>query len=137
MLAEKLRSASHRSHAVVVFITTTSVNSAYVQPEVGTARECGKPLMAIVGMGSDSRTRGILHVMEHLELSIEHPAEPPAKSTAWLQPLVLNQPSVDPSTASVTQSSAPDPATAFRVVGLSLILGVPTMVVLSHGSGNG
>ena len=55
--------------------------------------------------------------------------------TARLQPLVLDQLSLNLSVVSVTQSSGPDAATAFMLVGLGLILGVLIMAALTSNGG--
>lgn len=133
ILAEKVRDAIHRCHAVVVLITTESLNSAYVQQEIGIAHECGKPIVPIVEKGIDTRQLGILQGVEYLELDLDHPSETLAKMTAKLQPMVLDQLMVRVSVLSVSQSSGPDAATAFMLVGLGLILGVLIMAAISGG----
>ena len=136
MLAQKVSDAIHRCHAVVVLITTASVNSAYVQQEVGIAHECEKPIVPIVEKGIDTRQLGILQGIEYLELDLEHPADTMAKMTASLQPLVLKQLSSMKVSFSVTQTTVPDPATAFLLIGLGLILGLIVFEAISaHGEG--
>lgn len=136
ILAEKVRVAIHRCHAVVVLITTASINSAYVQQEVGIAHECGKPLVPIIEKGIDTRTLGILQGVEYLELDPDNPVETMAKMTAKLQPLVLAQIPVNVSVVSITQSSRPDATTAFMLIGLGLILGLLIMAAISsNGEG--
>lgn len=138
LLAQKVRDAIHRCQAVVVLITTTSLNSAYVQQEVGIAHECGKPLVPIVEKGIDTRQLGILQGVEYLELDLERPAETMAKITASLQPLVLNQLSAMSVSLSVTQTEVPDAATTVLLVGLGVILGLFIYAaVSSQGTGSG
>jgi len=133
VLAEKVRAAIHRCQAVVVLFTTTSINSAYVQQEVGIAHECGKPLVPIVEKGVDTSQLGILQGVEYLELDLDRPAETLAKMTASLQPLVLEQVSVNVSVVSVTRTGGRDVSTDLVLVGLGLVLGVLIMAALSSG----
>ena len=135
VLAEKVRAAIHRSHAVVVLITTASINSAYVQQEVGIAHECGKPIIPIVEKGIDTRQLGILQGVEYLELDLEAPAETMAKMTARLQPMVMKQLSVNVNVLSISQPAKIDPATAFMLVGLGVLVGVLIAVALSESGG--
>jgi|SRR5579883_3453 len=135
VLAEKVREAIHRSHAVVVLITTASINSAYVQQEVGIAHECGKPIIPVVEKGIDTRQLGILQGVEYLELDLEAPAETMAKITARLQPMVMKQLSVNVNVLSISQPAKIDPATAFMLVGLGVLVGVLIAAALSEGGG--
>ena len=48
-ISAKVKEALHHSDAFVVLITPTSINSAYVQEEVGLAHAYGKPIVPIVG----------------------------------------------------------------------------------------
>jgi nucleoside 2-deoxyribosyltransferase len=90
-IAVKVVEALEQCHAVVVLITTNSVNSAYVQQEVGIARAHGKPIVPIVDKSVDPSSLGILSEVERLELDVHQPAEAMAKMSASLQPLVLAQ----------------------------------------------
>lgn len=134
-LAQKIGNAIRRSSAVVVLITSASVNSAYVQQEIGIAHECGKPLVPIVEKGVDTRALGILQGIEFLELDVSNPAETLSRMTARLQPLVLRQLAVNLS-FSITPGAAPDAVTAILLVGLGLMLGVILMTVLTSASGD-
>lgn len=131
VLAEKVRAAIHNSHVVVVLITTAGLNSAYVQQEVGIAHECGKPIVPIVEKGIEAGTLGILQGVEYLELDLDHPAETMAKMTAHLQPLVMQQLSVNVAVVTVNQP-APNPLV---LIGLGLFFGVLLMAALSSGGG--
>jgi hypothetical protein len=113
LLSEKVRDAIHRSKAIVVLITTRSINSAFVQQEVGIAHECGRPLVPNIEKGIDTRQLGILQGMEYLEFDPAQPAETMARITESLQPLVLKQ-----------LSAGPDAGTVLMLVGLGLILGL-------------
>lgn len=135
VLAQKVRDAIHRCHLVAVLITTTSMNSAYVNQEVGIAHECGKPLISIVEKGIDTRQLGILQGVEYLELDLDHPAETMAKMTAMLQPLVIQQVPVNVSFVSINQNTQPDLVSALALVGLGVILGVIIMAALSSNGG--
>jgi hypothetical protein len=135
VLAEKVRTAIHRSHAVVVLITTASVSSAYVQQEIGIAHAWGKPIIPIVEKGIAVRQLGILQGVEYLELDMAAPAETLAKMTQRLQPMVLSQLGLNVNVVSVSTTSI-DPATAFMLVGLGLIVGVLIAAALSEGGGS-
>lgn len=115
-----------------MLITTASLNSAYVQQEIGIAHECGKPIIPVVEKGIDTRQLGILQGVEYLELDLEAPAETMAKMTARLQPMVLKQLSVNVNVLTVSQPAKIDPATAFMLVGLGVIVGVLIATALSE-----
>lgn len=139
VLADKVDEAIRRCQAVIVLITTASLNSAFVQQEIGLARAYGKPLIPMVEKGTDTRQLGILAGIEYLDLDLdpEHQAETLAKMTAVLQRLVLSQIQTRVSVVSITQNTGPDLATAFALVGLGLILGILIMAALSNGNGAG
>lgn len=89
-LAEKVDAALQRAALVVVLVTSTSVNSNYVQQEIGAARAYRKPIIPII----DSRIAGkidlgMLAGLEYLELDVSQPAEAMARITATLRSLVL------------------------------------------------
>jgi nucleoside 2-deoxyribosyltransferase len=52
-IAHKVEEALKHCDAVVVLITSTSVNSAYVQQEIGLARAHGKVIVPIIEKGVD------------------------------------------------------------------------------------
>lgn len=139
VLADKVNEAIRRCHAVIVLITTASLNSAFVQQEIGLARAYGKPLIPMVEKGIDTRQLGILAGVEYLDLDLdpEHQAETLARMTSVLQRLVLTQIPTNVSVVSITQSTEPDVATAFALVGVGLILGILIMAALSSGNGSG
>lgn len=121
-IAAKVERALERCHAVVVLITTNSVNSAYVQQEVGIARAHGKPIVPIVDKSVDPSSLGILSEVERLELDVHRPAEAMARMSASLQPLVLAQ--VSTTNVSVTIAPGrPDLETMVLVAGLGLLVG--------------
>jgi len=135
VLAEKVRAAIHRCQAVLVLITTASINSAYVQQEIGIAQECGKPIIPVVEKGIDVGQLGVLQGVEYIELDLEAPAETMAKMTASLQPMVLSQLSVNLNVVSISQPVRLDAETAFMLLGIGLIVGVLLAAVLSEGGG--
>lgn len=131
ILADKVEAAIERSQAVVVLVTTNSLNSAYVQQEVGIAHRSRKPIVPIVEKGIDTRQLGILQGVEYLELDLAHPAETMAKMTASLQPLVLRQLAAMNASVPVAQTTTPDAATALLLIGLGLILGLIIIAAMS------
>jgi hypothetical protein len=121
-IASKVEAALERCHAVVVLITTNSVNSAYVQQEVGLARAHDKPILPIVDKSVDPQTLGMLSEVERLELDVHRPAEAMARISESLQPLVVAQ--VQTTNVSVTIApERPDLGTLVLVAGLSLLVG--------------
>jgi TIR domain-containing protein len=121
-IAAKVEQAMRRCHAVVVLITQTSINSAYVQQEVGLARAFGKPIVPIVELGVEKSRLGMLGEVEYLELDLTQPELALASVSASLQPLVLAQISrVDVSLAVAQQ--APEISSTVLVLGLGLLLG--------------
>lgn len=121
-ISSKVQEALKRCHAVVVLITTNSVDSAYVQQEIGLARAYEKPIVPIVDKRVDPSRLGMLNEVEHLALDLQAPAEALAGVSATLQPMVLAQ----VSTASIAVTIAPqmpDAGTMLLLVGLGLLLG--------------
>jgi hypothetical protein len=137
VLVEKLEAAIERCSAVIVLLTGNSVESAFVQQEIGIARRCGKPIVPIVEKGIDTRKLGILQGIEYLELDLAHPAETLAKMTASLQPLVVDQLKAMNVSVAVTQTTVPDFATAALLVGLGVILGLLIFSAISSQGGGG
>lgn len=122
-IAAKIDEALRRSHAVVVLITATSINSAYVQQEVGLARAYGKPIVPIVEKGVDKSRLGMLGEVEYLELDLSQPADALAKVSASLQPLVLAQVSAVNVSLTVTPTM-PSAENQLLLIGLGLLLGL-------------
>jgi len=122
-VAQKVDEALKRCHVVVVLITTASINSAYVQQEVGLARAYGKPIVPIVERSVDKSRLGMLSEVEWLELDVSEPAEAMARMTASLQPLVMAQLHTVNVSVNVPPQS-PDLATTLVLVGLGLLLGL-------------
>lgn len=120
-ISAKVQAALERCHAVVVLITTNSVNSAYVQQEVGIAHVSGKPIIPVVDKAVDRSRLGMLAEVEQLDLDLSDPTEAMARMTASLQPLVMRQ--LTTTNVAVTISPQTDAATALILVGLGLLLG--------------
>jgi len=137
IVADKVETAIERSAAVIVLITKNSIESTYVQQEIGIAHRCRRPIVPIVEKGIDTRRLGIPQGVEYLELDLAHPAETLAKMTASLQPLVVDQLKAMNVSVSMTQTSAPDPATAALLVGLGVILGLLIFSAISAQGGGG
>jgi len=107
---------------VVVLITTASINSAYVQQEVGLAHAFNKPIVPIVDSSIDPSRLGMLAEVEWLGFDLTRPAEALSKLTASLQPLVIAQLSAHLS-SNQTQDTT-DVASALLLLGLGLLLGL-------------
>lgn len=122
-IARKVEEALKQSSAVVVLITSASVNSAYVQQEVGLARAHGKVIVPIIEKGVDRSRLGILSEVEWLELDLSTPATAMANMTASLQPLVLQQ--LAPAQVSVNITPAPpDLVSVLVILGIGMLLGM-------------
>jgi len=124
VLADKVRAAIHRSKAFVVLVTSTSINSAYVQQEVGIAHESSTPIIPLVEKGVDTRGLGILQGLEYLEFDPANPADAMAKMTQSLQPFVLRQ-----------MPTGTDAATAVMLIGVGLLLGFLLFASIAEGEG--
>jgi TIR domain-containing protein len=122
-IAAKVQGAIEACHALVVLITSNSIDSAFVQQEVGLARAFGKPIVPIVEKGVDTSRLGILRELEYLELDLDRPEVALAKVSASLQPLVLAQVSTVNVSLTIAPPTPPELANALLVLGLGLMLG--------------
>ena len=120
-IAAKVQAAIEDCHVVVVLITSTSINSAYVQQEVGIARAKYKPIVPIVDTSVDKARLGLLTEVEHLELDLNDPTLMLARVSATLQPLVLRQ-EASSSAAVAIAPNMPDLGTALLLLGLGLLV---------------
>ncbi len=132
-IMEKVERALVESHAVVVLITTTSINSTYVQQEVGLARAHRKPLIPVVDSRVDKSRLGLLGELEYLELDLSEPAAALAKMTASLQPMLLAQQQQVTVTMAATFPTA-TAGDALLLIGIGLLLG---LLIASLGTGTG
>jgi TIR domain len=120
LIQRKVHDALKRCAAVVVLITNSSVDSAYVQQEIGAAVSLGKPVIPIIDKSLDRFLfqPGMLAGLEWLTLDLDSPADAMAKVTATLQPLVISQLVVD-----VSVNVTPTPAQTLLLLGVGLLLG--------------
>lgn len=130
-IAAKVERAIARCHAVVVLITNNSVDSAFVQQEVGMARNAGKPLIPIVEKNVDKSRLGLLVETEWLELDMTRPTEALAKVTASLQTFV--RPPATSQTV-VVQTRPRDPAEMLLLLGLGLVIGLLIASIARQGT---
>ncbi len=140
-IAAKVLEAIGRCDALVVLITGNSIDSVFVQQEVGIARAFGRPIIPIVERGVDVTRLGILREVEYLELDLEIPAEAMAKVSASLTVLVASQAPTRPpvpvpvGSLQVTQPGEPPVLPeALVVLGLGLLLG---FLIISMANGGG
>jgi nucleoside 2-deoxyribosyltransferase len=133
-LAEKVKEAIERADAVVVLVTTASMNSAYVQQEIGVSLACGRPIIPIVDIAVAKVDLAMLTGVEYLELDMTQPAEAMAKVTASLQPLVMAQAerAQVPAPVPSISSSLIDPAAALLIGALLLL--VAALLLAEGGS---
>jgi TIR domain len=121
-VAQKVEEALKRSSALVVLVTSVSINSAYVQQEVGLARAHGKVIVPIIEKGVDKSRLGLLGEVEWLELDLSTPEAAMANMTASLQPLVLAQLAPAPVSVNITPAQ-PDLVSFLVILGLGMLLG--------------
>jgi len=86
-LASKIEKAIDDSAAVVVLVTSNSVNSAYVQQEVGYARKAKKLIIPVVQVGIASEQLGMLQGVEYISFDFDSPHEGHAQLTAAMHDL--------------------------------------------------
>lgn len=89
VLASKIEKAIDDSLAVVVLITDNSINSAYVQQEVGYARKAKKLIIPVVQVGITGEHLGMLQGVEYISFDFDHPHEGHAQLTAAMRDLAL------------------------------------------------
>jgi len=131
----KVMQALQGSDAVVVLITSTSIDSAYVQQEIGLAKAYAKPLVPIIEMGVDKTRLGMLAEVEWLELDLNQPTEALTKITASIQPLVLSQAAAANGSVNVAPVAAP-PTNPLLVLGLGLLIGFLVAAMIFGDSGS-
>ena len=66
VVADKIQTAIQGSHVVLALLTKDGADSAYVQQEVGAARQLGKPIIPIVEVGVNDKRLGMLAGVEYL-----------------------------------------------------------------------
>jgi TIR domain len=120
-IAKKVQTAIETSHVVVVLITMSSAESAYVQQEVGLARAYRRIIVPIVDSSVDRTRLGILTELEHLELDTKDPTAMLANMSQVLQRLVLAQ-NASTSVAVTIAPNTPDIGMTVVLAGLGLLL---------------
>jgi hypothetical protein len=86
-LASKIEAAIDTSAAVVVLITNNSVNSQYVQQEIGYARKAKKLIIPVVQKGIAGERLGMLQGVEYIAFDFANPHEGHAQLTAAMRRL--------------------------------------------------
>jgi nucleoside 2-deoxyribosyltransferase len=121
----KVEGALRDCDAVVFLITTNSIDSAYVQQEVGLARAHGKLLVPLVDKRVDTSRLGMLRELEWLEIDLDNPSQAFANVTKSLQPLLLAQLASTTSSLPGQPSQQPMDATMTFLLGaLCVVIGV-------------
>lgn len=110
-LADKVRCAIADSDAVVILLTTLSVNSSYVHQEIGVAIEQGKRLIPIVETGLDRNDLAMLEGKMYVALDPEDPATSMAEMAAGvrriLESMEVSPQAAQPSAAAPTRDVPP------------------------------
>lgn len=120
----KIESVLPTCDVVVFLITANSVNSAYVQQEVGMARTHRKPMVPLVERRVDKNRLGLPGELEWIELDLDAPSDAFAKVTQVLQALILSQlrtPAAEENQPRLGFQLS-DAAVALLVIGLSVAL---------------
>jgi TIR domain-containing protein len=87
VLASKIERAIDESAAMIVLITNNSVNSGYVQQEVGYARKAKKLIIPVVQKGITGEQLGMLQGVEYIAFDFASPQEGHAQLTAAMRKL--------------------------------------------------
>lgn len=91
-LAKTITKAIRDSVAVVVLITTNSVNAPYVHQEVGIALEANKVVIPLVQPGIDSSRLAMLQGLKYIEFDFANPQDGRDQLLATLHALIEKQP---------------------------------------------
>jgi hypothetical protein len=127
---EKIESMLPKCDAVVFLITTNSIDSAYVQQEVGLARAHGIPMVPLVDKRVDTSRLGLLSELEWIGIDLQEPSEALMQVTKSLQPLLLRQtrqaatPERNSGAVSGDRESDFDPALTLLLVALGIAVGL-------------
>ena len=90
-LANTIRSAIKGSDAVVVLLSTASVDSSYVNQEIGLALEAEKVIIPLVQPGIDPSRLAMLQGVKYISFDFESPHEGRDELLATLQRLISRQ----------------------------------------------
>jgi hypothetical protein len=127
---EKIEAVLPTCDAVVFLITTNSIDSAYVQQEVGLARAHRMPMVPLVDHRVDRSKLGLIVELEWIGIDLDNPSEALERVTQSLQPMLLRQASelrlaaAAPGTPQPTGPVQFDPALALLVFGLGIAIGL-------------
>jgi TIR domain len=87
LLVPKIEKAIDASAAVVVLITDNSLNSVFVQHEVGYSRKAKKLIIPVVQVGITGEQLGMLQGIEYVPFDFANPHEGHAQLTAAMHDL--------------------------------------------------
>lgn len=126
---EKIEAVLPTCDAVVFLITTNSIDSAYVQQEVGLARAHRVPMVPLVDHRVEKSRLGLIGELEWIGIDLDNPSEALERVTKSLQPMLLRQASELRLSAAPggPQPAGPvqfDPALALLVFGLGIAIGL-------------
>jgi hypothetical protein len=136
-IAERVERELLRCDAVVVLITTNSVDAAYVHQEIGLGRAHRKPIFPIVDKRVDKTRLGMLTEVEWLEIDLDEPAEALARITQSLQPLMRAQVSSQTQPDLVAAGAGNDIGSSFVLIGIGLLLGLLIASIAFSGEAGG
>lgn len=91
-LADTIKKAIRDSLAVVVLITTNSVNAPYVHQEIGVALEADKVVIPLVQPGIDASSLAMLQGLKYIEFDFANPHDGRDQLLATLHSLIEKQP---------------------------------------------
>lgn len=84
-LSSKVQRQIEGCDAVIVLLTTSGADSAYVQQEIGYALKSGNPVIPLVEHGLPIQKLAMLNGKEYIELDPDHPDAALHKASAYLQ----------------------------------------------------
>jgi hypothetical protein len=90
-LANTIRAAIKASDAVVVLVSTSSINSSYVNQEVGLAIEAEKVIIPLVQPGLDSSRLAMLQGVKYISFDVDDPHVGKDELLAELHHLISRQ----------------------------------------------
>jgi hypothetical protein len=105
-ILEKIERVMPTCDAVLFLITTNSIDSAYVQQEIGMARTHALPMVPLVDSRVDTSRLGLLGELEWIKVDLDDSVGAFEVVTRSLQPLLVRQALVAAQNTGLTAHSA-------------------------------
>lgn len=94
-LSTKIQREIEKSDAVIVLLTHSGADSAYVQQEIGYAFRSRNPVIALVERGLSPKKLAMVNGKEYIELDPDHPDAALEKTRIYLEKLMGKKDLVD------------------------------------------